>query len=144
MMIKPTIKDKYYIIFVKNPYTSSSSTNITLQKRDLNNLYIDRLVKDIHTLIIENRDTYDNPEKLHEIDEKENELRKRNSETENLVDYRNSNYVYKISSTETKTAILAYLSDYIVEKVKMMENIINCIPDDPIKIIPSGLSKRKI
>jgi len=135
-------KDQYYIIYVQNPYTSSS-TNSTLQKRDLNNLFIDGLVNDIHTLIVENRSTYVDPGKLYEIDQEGNELKKRTVETETLVDYGNSNYVYKISSTETKTLILAYLSEYIVQKVKMMKNIINCIPDHPVKIVPSGLSNMK-
>jgi len=73
----------------------------------LNNLFIDSLVNDIHTLIVENRSTYVDPGKLYEIDQEGNELRKRTVETETLVDYgNNSNYVYKISSTETKTLII--------------------------------------
>jgi len=135
----PKEKDQYYIIYVQNPYTFST-TNSTIQKRDLNNLFIDGLVNDIHTLIVENTYSYDDPEKLYEIDKEGNELRKRNVSTENFVDYGDSNFVYKISSTETKTVILAYLSDYIVQKVKMMKNIISCSPDYPVEVIPSGLS----
>jgi len=135
-------KDKYYIVYVKNPFTSSL-TNSTVQKRNLNNEFIDELVNDIHTLIVDNKDTYENPEKLDEIDKKEIKLRKRKVENEYLVDNKNSNYVYKFSSTETKTALYAYLSDSIVKTVETMENVISCVPDIPLNITFDGLDNFK-
>jgi len=56
------------------------------------------------------------------------------------MDNVNSNYVYKISSTETKTALHAYLSDSIVPTVETMENVIKCVPDIPLNITFTSLS----
>jgi len=125
-------KDQFYIIIVNNPYTNDTTIN-TKHKRDLNNIFIDGIVSDIHNLIVENKDTYNDPNKLQQLDDESAQMKKR---SEILFDEENgeSNYVYKISSIEEQTALYAYLSNDIANTVSTMTNIKACIPDDPNRI----------
>jgi len=72
-------KDQFYIITVENPYTNNTAVN-TKQKRDLNNVFIDELVSDIHTLIVENKNTYENTEALEELNNESVQNKKKRSE----------------------------------------------------------------
>jgi len=129
--IKPlsTGKDQFYIIIVENPHKNDTS----IAKRELNDIYIDGLVGEINSLIVGNKDTYENPEKLDELDSKALQRKKRDNQESYAFDYGDSNYVYKISSTENKTVLYAFLSDTLSKTVDAMPHVISCQPDSLIK-----------
>lgn len=126
-------KDQFYLIIVENYKTNDTTIENSKMKRELNDMYIDGLVDEINSLIVGNRDSYVNPEKLDELDDEAAQLRKRDGEDPFALDYGNSNYVYKISSTENKTVLYAYLSNILSETVDTMPQVISCKPDRKIK-----------
>jgi len=134
--------DNFYIIILENIYKNATLTENSKIKRDSNDQYIDGVIDEINTLIIGNKDSYINPGKLDELEDQDIQLRKRNNqEDESWLDNVNSSYVYKISSTENKTVLYAYLSNSIAEMVASMSNIISCKPDKALKITPNYNSK---
>lgn len=124
-----TGKDQFYIIIVENPHKNDT----TIVKRELNDMYIDGLVGEINSLIVGNKNTYENPEKLKELDSKAAQREKRDNQESYAFDYGDSNYVYKISSTENKTVLYAFLSDTLSKTVDAMPHVISCQPDSLIK-----------
>ncbi|KAL6636371.1 hypothetical protein LY90DRAFT_515657 [Neocallimastix californiae] len=80
------------------------------------NKFVFSLVDEIHDLIVENKDTYKNPEKLEDI-EKEANLKKRNYQQQ-LYNYGESELIYPISSSGDKVILLGYLPKKLSEKVK--------------------------
>lgn len=128
-------KDKFYIITVENPYTNTTNTK---QKRDLNSLFIDELVSEINTLIVENKDTYENTETLEELDKESVQRKKKRSEQ--LSEENESNYVFKLSSSDKYTALYAYLSNDLVSKVEEMTNIKACEPELKLEVKQSSYS----
>eukprot|EP00833_Pecoramyces_ruminatium_P008130 jgi/Orpsp1_1/1182162/evm.model.c7180000080126.1 len=113
-------EDKYYLIFIDNPNgeipITTTSKNQCYKRQESSEL-IENLVNEIHSLIINNKDTFKNPEKLNEIKEKST-LKKRNINY--LVNYGDSDYVHPISSIYNSTVLKAYLSKTLVEKVKKL------------------------
>ncbi|OUM61783.1 carbohydrate-binding module family 18 protein [Piromyces sp. E2] len=107
------VEDKFYMIFVNNTSTDH-------QKRQDTDNVINSLITDIHNLIVENKDTYENPSILEELNEEGTGLllRKRDSDESGLV--------YRISSTNNKSVLYAYLSPVVFERVKKFNNVIAC------------------
>eukprot|EP00833_Pecoramyces_ruminatium_P008076 jgi/Orpsp1_1/1182108/evm.model.c7180000079934.1 len=66
-------EDKYYLVFVENPNGEIPITTTSknkYHKRQESSELIENLVNEIHSLIINNKDTFKNLEKLNEINEK--------------------------------------------------------------------------
>jgi len=126
--------DKFYFIFVNNTVstTSSSKNKSNLQKRMSTEKLLNSFVDEIHNLIIENVDTYENVEKLEELDVENEELRKRNDEGEYLKDYGESNYVYLVSQEEEQSVLYAYLSEELAEIIKTYSYVIDCHEEIPM------------
>ncbi|ORX85353.1 subtilisin-like protein [Anaeromyces robustus] len=123
--------DNYYIIFVNNTLFDIGQNNV---KRQDNTIMINSLVNDIHNLIIENKNTYSNIKKLEEIENKDAHLSKRQVQEQYLQDYGDSNLVYPVTTFKDKTILIAYLSPDLVETVKFMPNIIDCVQNRKLKM----------
>eukprot|EP00833_Pecoramyces_ruminatium_P005769 jgi/Orpsp1_1/1179801/evm.model.c7180000070792.1 len=141
---KPNKDDKYYLIYVNNTFGEYQVfTNSNVQKREESQIFIESLVNDIHELILDNRDTYKNPEKLDEIEEAAN-LRKRkrnlenqdnqdNQDNQEIYSYDESSFVYPISSVKDRVVLYAYLSNYLSKKLpNMNDNIIEVVQNRAI------------
>lgn len=124
-------KDQFYLVIVENLKTNVTENSKV--KRQLNDVYIDNIVDEINSLIVGNKNTYINPGKLDELDNEAEKLRKRDGQDPFAFDYGSSNYVYKISSTENKTVLYAYLSDALSKTVDTMQQVVSCQPDRKIK-----------
>jgi len=124
--------DKYYLIYINNEHGEykvfSEGKN---QKRQESQIYIESLVDRINNIIINNKDTYENPEKLEEIEQASQlRKRKRSEEDQELYSYDESNFVYPISSINNKVVLFAYLSETLAKELPyQIENIIECTPD---------------
>eukprot|EP00833_Pecoramyces_ruminatium_P003118 jgi/Orpsp1_1/1177150/evm.model.c7180000060376.3 len=114
------VGDKYYLIYVNNTFGEYKifSDNSKNQKRQASQMFVDSLVDQINSLIINNKETYQNPEVLDEIEEL-SKLRKRNNE-----EY---DFVYPISSVNNRVVLYGYLSDVVKNKVKTMDNVMECV-----------------
>jgi len=121
--VKNSNEDKFYMIFVENDYNENSKS----KRQDVNES-VYGLVGEIHNLIMNNTDTYEDPEKLFEI-EKENKLKKRNEEIFYLMDHGESDIVYPISSYKDRTIVYAYLSNELASIVRTYPNVKDCIED---------------
>jgi len=116
-------QDDYCIIFINNTYALTSG-NAKYQKRQEPEQFVSTLLEEINELIIENKDTYQNPEVL----EDKNSLRKR-SDDDDL------DYVSHISTIDDYSIAYAYLSYSLNEKIKKMDGIINCRPEEKVKVL---------
>ncbi|OUM66098.1 hypothetical protein PIROE2DRAFT_6810 [Piromyces sp. E2] len=90
------------------------------------------LMDEIHELIVENIDTYKEPEKLEEM-EKESKLQKRSDEEKPLTSYDNSAFVRPISSIGNSLILTAFLSKSLVNKIKKFNGVKDVIPDIEVK-----------
>jgi len=130
---KSNNEDQNYLIFINNTF---GEINIFSKPKNLKRQEVDSyeftfaLMDDIHNLIIENKDTFKDPEKLIEIEN--NKLKKRNVKSQPITVYDNSSLVHLISSVKNSTVIKAYLSQDLVEKVQQMENVKAVLPDEPV------------
>eukprot|EP00833_Pecoramyces_ruminatium_P014343 jgi/Orpsp1_1/1188375/evm.model.d7180000064272.1 len=120
--------DKYYLCYVNNEHGEykvfSDGNN---QKREASAVFVDSIINEINTLIIDNKDTYQNPEKLEEIEENA-KLQKRGQ----LYNYNDeSDFVYPISSVSNTVVLFAYLSKTLAERIpSQVDNVIECTPDE--------------
>jgi len=132
---KQSKKDKNYLIFVNNTYGDfdifKHPKNIKRHEIETYS-FVNSLVDTIDELIIENKDTYKNPEKLEEI-EKQDKWHKRNIEGEEIYTYDNSKFVHVVSSVKDRLVLTAYLSNDLVESIKEIDNVFAVIPDSKIK-----------
>ncbi|OUM57695.1 carbohydrate-binding module family 18 protein [Piromyces sp. E2] len=126
---KPEGGDKFYLIFVNNTISTPISNKSKHQKRMTVEKFIDSLVNKIHNLIVDNVDTYEDAEKLEELDHESEELKKRDGQGEYLMDYGESNYVYLVSQEKDQSILYAYLSEELVEEVQALPNVIGCHAD---------------
>jgi len=120
-------EDKFYLIFVENEYNEDRHN----KRQEVSDSVYD-LIHDIHNLIMNNTDTFQNPSKLYEIEEN-NKLKKRNEEIIYLLDHGDSDIVYPISSNKNKTVVYAYLSTTLANKVKSYPQVKACIADRKLK-----------
>jgi len=116
-------KERYYMVFIKS--------SIGLEKRDDTPVvntpeFINNMVSEIHSLIIENKDTYVDTEKFEAIEETQ-KLRKRNNNKKRTEVEENdtvgSPYVYPISSVEDSTVLYAYLNENLVPEIEGIEYV---------------------
>jgi len=118
--------EQFYLITVKDTTPKSH------HKRQEVSSSVEATIDEIHNLIVENKDTFVNPEKLDELDEGDSQLKKRNIKY--LMDYGSSNYVYQIATLEEGKSILyGYLNEKIVKFVMKLPNVISCNPDRTYK-----------
>jgi len=129
-------EDQIYLIFVNNTF---GEINIFEKPKNLKRQEIDSydfafsLMDEIHELIIENKDTYKNQEKIEEIENKSN-LRKRSNEEQPLTIYENFEFVRPISSVGNSLVLTAYLSKVLVEKIKNKKYIKDVLPSKKGKL----------
>jgi len=128
-LVKVTCADnveQFYLITVKDTTPKSH------HKRQEVSSSVEATIDAIHNLIVENKDTFVNPEKLDELDENDAQLKKRNMEY--VIDYGSSNYVYQIATLNSGRSILyGYLNEKIVKSVMKLPNVISCNPDKTYK-----------
>jgi len=116
-------KDNYYLIFVNNTYGEYRIfKNSKKDKRQESQIFVETLLDEIDDLIINNKNTYQHPEKLNEIEET-SKLLKRNEKNVNVYNYDNSNFVHPISSVGDSLVLYAYLSKILVQKIEKMSYI---------------------
>jgi len=116
--------DKFYMIFVDNEINTESGK----VKREDKEEFLDFLVSEINNLVIENKDTYENQEKLEELEDIS--LKKRSLEEEEDT----NKFAYVLSSVEKESIIYSYLSEDVLSLVRKLPNVKSCIPDFKIKI----------
>jgi len=112
-----SVGDNYYMIFVNNGNINN------LKKREETDKLINEFVNEIQNLIVENKETYEDPIKLAEI-ENSARFRKRsddNSDTPSLV--------YSVSTVDDSTVLYAYLSGNIAAKVENLDYVESLSPD---------------
>jgi subtilisin family serine protease len=125
--------DKFYMVFVNN--TSSDH-----QKRQSTDNVINSLITDIHNLIVDNKETYEDPSVLEKLEnEGSGVLRKRDTDSEE-----ESSLVYLISNTENKSVLYAYLSPSVVSNVEDLPNVIACEENHGLQFFSSYYNKRDI
>ncbi|OUM60095.1 hypothetical protein PIROE2DRAFT_14221 [Piromyces sp. E2] len=125
--------DDYYLIYVNNTYRKVSNNNIH-QKRQEPQQFVNSIMEEIHQLIIDNRNTYNNPKELDVLEEKNAYLKKRNNNI-------NVNDVFQISSLDDISVLYSYFSYDVNEKVKALPGIIG---SEPIRKMTIGLPNEKI
>jgi len=123
-----TSEDKYYLCYVSNDHGEYKVfADDKTQKRGSSQLFIENLVNEINTLIVDNKDTYQNPEKLEEIEEAA-QLKKRAEDA--TATYNESDFVYPISSVKDRVVLYAYLSKTLADELpSKFENVVECLPD---------------
>jgi len=130
-----TKEDKYYLIYVNNQhgeYRVYQDGKNNLQRRSESQLFIENLVDEINDLILDHRDTYQNPEKLVEIEAAAQSMRKKKRSEEEAGQaqiYDENDFVYPISSVNDRVVLLAYLSNKLQKKIGSMENVTAVIPN---------------
>eukprot|EP00833_Pecoramyces_ruminatium_P009411 jgi/Orpsp1_1/1183443/evm.model.c7180000085216.1 len=117
-----TNHENYFMILVNNDSSKDGKNN----KREEAEQHINDVINEITTLILDNIDTYKNPDKLEKFEQNSNLLRKRSNE--NIE----SSLAYTISSLDDRTIIYSYLSDVVADKVEEIPNVIACIEDRKI------------
>jgi len=122
-------KEQHYLIYVNNTAGEfkvfGSEGRIKKRQEIQAEQFIFSMVDDIHDVIIENKDTYENQEKFEELEEK-TKLRKRDFEDINNGD---NGFIKVISSIDNISVLYGYFSEAVAEKVSKFENVIGCEPD---------------
>jgi len=116
--------DKYYLVYVNNTYTDG------LTKRQEPNQFVNSIVQEINNLIIDNKKTFKNPDKLEALVEDFHPLRKRNQNSENTE----SNLVFEIASVNDISVLLSYISYGIKDMVKSIPGVRNVEPDRKLNL----------
>eukprot|EP00833_Pecoramyces_ruminatium_P006942 jgi/Orpsp1_1/1180974/evm.model.c7180000075306.1 len=114
--------ENYFMIFVNNGSSKDGNHN----KREVEE-HINSLIDEITTLIIDNKDTYENLSKLEEFEQRST-LRKRDNQNNE------SGLAYTISSLNDKTIIYSYLSNTVVNKVEELPSVIACVEDRKVHL----------
>jgi len=130
--------DRFYMIITKN----HSGRN--KDKREEKEQFLDALVTELNSLIIGNKDTYDDPSMLKKLedasapvtpftkrsdvkDKKEDEDDEEDDDDE--VEAEDHKYAYVISSLEKESIISSYLSEELVPLIKDFPSVKAVIPD---------------
>jgi len=122
--VEKTGTDDYYLVVVKHKVQKKKRNH---EKRHEREEILDSLVSQINNLIMDNRDTYDDPTELEAIEQIQNpeSLRRRGLEE----DEEENNYAYVISSLEKQSIIVTYLSESLVSLVENLEYVKYVVPD---------------
>ncbi|OUM59237.1 carbohydrate-binding module family 18 protein [Piromyces sp. E2] len=126
--------DNYYVIYLNN-VNNKNTADKNIEKRQENDEFVDLMINEINNLIIGNKGTYEDIEKLEEIESKESPLYKRSNQ-ENNSSSASSSLVYPIFEEEDQTVLYAYLSTDLIDVVKAMPNVKECVPD--LKLEPQS------
>jgi len=113
--------DSYYLVFV-NYTLIANSDNQGHNKRHEENReeYINSVMDEIHNLIVGNIDTYKKPEIVEEIINESLQKRDENS---------SSNTVSFLSALNDVTVLTAYLSENLIDPVKDIAGVYDCVPN---------------
>jgi len=135
---KPKVNnDKFYIVITKNNSVEGKN------KREEKEQFLDALVTEINSLIIGNKDTYDDPSMLKELEEapapetpftkrsgvKDKKEDRKKEEDDGEVEAEDHKFAYVISSLEKESLISSYLSEDLVPLVKDLPSIKAVLPD---------------
>jgi len=130
--------DKFYMVFAKKDLGDGKN------KREEKEQFLDALVTEINSLIIGNKDTYDDPSMLKKLEEApapetpftkrgnvKNEKKDEDDEEDDdgEVEAEDHKFAYVISSLEKESVISTYLSEELVPLVKDMPNVKTVMPD---------------
>eukprot|EP00833_Pecoramyces_ruminatium_P004061 jgi/Orpsp1_1/1178093/evm.model.c7180000064006.1 len=132
-------EDKYYLIFIENKhgeYRIFKDKNNKNKKRDESAIFVESLLDEFNTIILDNKDTYKHPEVLEEIEES-SKLRKRSEvdeENEFEYNYTDSDVIFPISSVDDTVVFYAYLSKELAEEFSKKPNVKACEPDIKTKL----------
>jgi len=107
-----------YEIYVKNPYGERC------EEKEGYKSYINKVIGEIHDLIVNNKSTYNDTSKLTELEN--------NSEV-NLEEGK-SPYVHKVICLDTDLMLSSYLSPILVPKIEALDNVIICEVETKVKI----------
>jgi len=128
--LKNKQEDKFYMIFVNNTYGEIASYQ-GLKKRQESEIFVNTMIDEIHNLIIDNKDTYQNVSKLEEMES--NALKRKRDNQVEPMDYGNSPLVYPISSLKSRTVLYAFLSPTLAKDIEKKPGIISCVSDFKLK-----------
>jgi len=129
-------KEGFYIITV-NKTVEVNDYNGKVKRQEIDIDEINFVIEEIDNLIKQNVDTYENPEKLIELEnEDKNEdgkLLKREELSEEYKDYSKSSIVRPIGSNKKEIVFSAYLNSELASLVKNISNVNACFPSLPVK-----------
>ncbi|ORX76932.1 subtilisin-like protein [Anaeromyces robustus] len=122
---KESFTDNYYAIFINNTLSTSlpkTTKNNYNKREEIQKEFVNSLINEIHSLIVENVNTYDNPNKIEEMIEKD-KLRKREN---HQID---SNIAFHLSSINNRSVIGAYLSNDLINIIKNYQGVYDVLPN---------------
>ncbi|ORX83905.1 hypothetical protein BCR32DRAFT_266693, partial [Anaeromyces robustus] len=122
---KEILNDGYYAIFV------NTTTSDCLNKREVQEEIVNSLVDEIHTLILGNVKTYQNPNVVEEMIHTE-KLRKRDNEEAEFE------VVYHLSSLDNRSVIGAFLSNDLIDYVQENQLVYAITPNRSFKYTRSS------
>lgn len=132
-----TLGDQYYLIYINNTIGEVDIyNNSKIQKRQESYSYVESLIDEIHSLIIDNKNTYQYPKKLDEIEEN-SKLKRRNEELV-FSNFDTSDLVYPIFSVNNYLVLYAYLNEKLAGIIKSNKNVNSCVPDSAISTFHSN------
>jgi len=118
--------DNFYLIFVNYTLIANKNEKGHNKRHEENREeFINSLMDDIHDLIVDNIDTYENPDSVEEIISQE-KLRKRDD-----PDY--FGIVNNISSLNDISVLTAFLTSNLTESVNEINGVYACIPNHSFK-----------
>jgi len=124
-----TGNDDYFLVIVDHEIQKKKSHEKRQEKQEI----LDILLSDINNLIIDNRDTYDDPSELEKIASVTNPIYLRKREVEKEVEDE-SNYAHVISTIEKQSVIFTYLSEDLVPLVEELPNVKAVVHDVKINL----------
>jgi len=123
--------DKFYLVLVKNELKKDGNKKGHV-KREEKEQFLDALVTEINSLIIGNKDTYDDPSVLEELEQASTPstpFSKRSVNEDDREEAEKHKFAYVISSLEKESLVFSYLSEDLVPLVNDLPNIEAVVPD---------------
>ncbi|ORX83218.1 subtilisin-like protein [Anaeromyces robustus] len=115
-------KDNYYLVFVNHTLVATADEQGHNKRHEENREeFVDSLMDEIHNLIVGNVDTYKEPEVVEELINKENLQRRDGNSDSKTVSF--------ISELNEITVIAAFLSRDLIDPVKDMSGVYDCVPN---------------
>ncbi|ORX75278.1 hypothetical protein BCR32DRAFT_296990 [Anaeromyces robustus] len=109
-LMKKDFVEDIYNIFVKNPYGDKC------EEKDGYKSYINKVIREIHDLIVNNKSTYKDTFKLTELEQ----------DSEVNIEEGKSPYVRGVTCMDTDLMLSSYLSPELVPKIEALDNVILC------------------
>jgi len=140
-------KDQYYLISVNNAYgefkvyTKPNKSKRSLSKAEK---FIFSFINEVHELIVENKSTYEDQDKLEEI-ESTGKLRKRSTDNEEVAaNYGDSEFIHPIASVDGSVIFNAYLSKVLADEIAEYDDVESISPVTQVEINHQNYSKDDI